>query len=158
MLRQRGIAVLPLPGKHRDLSARCAQDSLHRLRRAAASKHQRLFAGADAAAQRKHPAEAVDVRIVSVQAPVGTAQDGIDAPQRLRCLGQPAAIRNDRLFVGNRHVQTVEAAGTEELPQSLRRNLEQLVGIVPQQRVNLRGIAVRQMLPQKSAAHHTTSE
>ena len=158
MCAQRGIILFAVPREHRDLRARRAQHGLHRLRRAAGAQHQRLFAGLNAAVALQKPTEAVKVGILAVQRPVRTAHKGIDAAQRPRSVRKRRAEFDHRTLIGNRHIQAVKTVGAQEVRQRIRRDLEQLVGVFSQKRMDLRRIAVRQVLPQKPAAHHTTSE
>ena len=157
MPRKGVIGVFSRTGERDDPSALLAQDALHGLRCAAGAQHERLFARPDAAVAPQKPRKTVKIRIITEQRPVRAAHKGVDVAELLRRFGQLRAVGHDGTLIGDRHIERVEATGAQEGVQRVRRDLEQLVGVVRQLCVDLRRIAVAKVLAEQTAAHHTTS-
>ena len=86
------------------------------------------------------------------------AHDGVDGTQLPRQRRQFIQIGDDRLLVGNGHIDAGKAFTFQKSFNFFRLLFKYDIGIVPKPGVNLRGIAVPQLPAQKSALHHTTSQ
>ena len=86
-----------------------------------------------------------------------TPDDRVDCPDALRFVRQFVQIRNDRLFVGNGHVQRIVAVAGQKARQLIRCKLDQTVFVVGKLPVDLGRKAVPQVLPQKPAPQRLIS-
>ena len=134
-----------------------AQDLTGGAGRAAASEDERLSAAHVHAGRKEHPLKAEQVGVVAEERAVCAADDRVDAAGALRCLRQLGAVRHDILFIGDRHVQPVEAAARQKGGELLRRFFIQPVLVIAELGVNGGGIAVSQLAAEQSAAEHQTT-
>ena len=125
--------------------------------RAAVAEHEHLLPRNVDAAVTHEVLEAEGVGIVAVERAVRPADEHVHAAELLRDRRELGAVRDDRLFIRDGHVERVKIAAGQKCRQSLRRDLIEPVGIVGELRVDGRRIAVAELFAQKSAPHHTTS-
>ena len=125
------VIVRTAAGNDGNVSAQLLQRGLHRDGGPAAAQHQRLFPGGVDAAAADHIKKAEQVRVVAVQRAVRTVDEGVDALQSFRRLGQLPAAGHHRLLVGNRDVQAVPAVGAQKGVQVLLGDLKETVVILP---------------------------
>jgi len=150
-----GVIVLPIAGDDDDLARLLLFERVHhRGGSAAAAEHEHLFRARREYRAAQQLFKAVDVRIVAVERSVGAADDRIDAADGARRFGELIAERRGALFVGDRNVQRVKIALPKEGLHFLRFGLIELILIVAEHGVDGRGIAVAELLSEKSAMHH----
>ena len=101
--------------------------------------------------------EAEGIGIVAVERAVRPADEHVHAAELLRDRRELGAVRDDRLFIRDGHVERVEIAAGQKRRQVLWRDLIEPVGIVRELRVDGRRIAVAELFAQKSAPHHHTT-
>ena len=152
MLDQIVVIVLPAAGNDSDaFRPQHFQHCHHRDGGAAAAQHQGLLAPDINAAFFHQTFKTVGIGIVAIEAAVRTADNGVhaaDAPGGFRQFG---AIGQDRLFVGDGHVDAVPIAVFQKVLQLLRLPLKELIIIIGKHAVNGRGIAVPQLLSKQTA-------
>ena len=152
MLGQIAVIVLPAPGDDGDaFRPQHFQHRHHRDGGAAAAQHQSLLAPDVNAAFFHQAFKAVGVGIVAIEAAVRAADNGVhaaDAPGGVRQFG---AVGQNRLFVGDGHVDAVPGAVFQKILQLLRLPLKELIIIIGKHAVNGRGIAVPQLLSKQTA-------
>ena len=128
---QMAVVVRTAAGNDGNVSAQLLQRGLHRDGGPAAAQHQSLFPGGVDAAAADHVEKAEQVCVVAVQRTVRPADEGIDALQPFRRLGQLCTVGHHRLLVGDGDVQAVPAVGAQKGIQVLLGDLKEPVVILP---------------------------
>ena len=125
------VIVRTAAGNDGNVSAQLLQRGLHRDGGPAAAQYQRFFSSGVDAAAANHVEKAEQVCVVAVQRTVRTVDEGVDALQSFRRLGQLCTVGHHRLLVGDGDVQAVPAAGAQKGIQVLLGDLKEPVVILP---------------------------
>ena len=94
--------------------------------------------------------ETKGVGVVAVERAVRPADEHVHAAELLRDRRELGAVRDDRLFIRDGHVERVEIAAGQKRRQVLRRDLIEPVGIVGELRVDGRRVAVAELSTKQS--------
>ena len=125
------VIVRTAAGNDGNVSAQLLQRGLHRDGGPAAAQYQRFFSSGVDAAAANHVEKAEQVCVVAVQRTVRTVDEGVDALQSFRRLGQLCTVGHHRLLVGDGDVQAVPAAGAQKGIQVRLGDLKEPVVILP---------------------------
>ena len=87
---------------------------------AAAAQHQRFFAANGHAGVRHQTFQTERIGVVAVQGAVTAPYQRVDAADGFGGIGQLCTVGDDRLFIGNGHIQPVKAAALQKIAQLLR--------------------------------------
>ena len=145
MQMQIAVVVFSGTGNHHRHGTQILQRRHNHIGRAAAAQNQYLFPIDSDTTVFYQRDEAEIIRIVPKEAAVGSADDGIDRADFLSGRGQRVQIGNHVFFVGNGHIDTGKVSILQKRSQLLRLFFKEIIGIIPQQSVNLRGVAVPQL-------------
>ena len=149
------VIVLSCTGNRNNFRAVPAQDGTNGNRRSARPEDKGLFPGKLSPGKHRiqQHFETESVCVVSVNAAVFPAQQGVDAPDDLRSLRQFVAAGNNRLFIGDGHIQPVPVPPADKLLNFVGRLFEKSIFIVCQQPMDLRAVAVAELFTEQSALH-----
>lgn len=103
----------------------------------------------------QHVDEAADVGVVAVERAVRADEQRVHAADLARDVRELRAIGDHGALVRDRDVQPPEVPRAEEAIQRVRRDLDQLVAVVRQPRVDHRGIAVAEPFADQTVLHLT---
>ena len=151
------IIIRPVAGDDRHVRTELLEHGLNGRGRAAVAEHERLLPRDVDAAVAHEVLEAEGIGIVAVERAVRPADEHVHAAEPARDRRELGAVRDDRLFIRNGHVERVKIAAGQKRRKLLRRDLIEPVGIVGELRVDGRRIAVAELFAQKSAPHHHTT-
>ena len=151
------IIIRPVAGDDRHMRAELLEHGLNGRGRAAVAEHERLLPRNVDAAVTHEILEAEGVGIIAIERAVRPADEHVHAAELLRDRRELGAVRDDRLFIRDGHVERVKIAAGQKRRQVLRRDLIEPVGIVRELRVDGRRVAVAELFAQKSAPHHHTT-
>ena len=151
------VVIRPVAGDDRHARAELLEHGLNGRGRAAVAEHERLLPRNVDAAVTHEVLEAEGIGIIAIERAVRPADEHVHAAELLRDRRELGAVRDDRLFIRDGHVERVEIAAGQKRRQVLRRDLIEPVGIVRELRVDGRRVAVAELFAQKSAPHHHTT-
>ena len=147
------VVVLSASADDDDPGAEALENISHRGRNSAVSEYQRLFSVGVDVVSAQHMLKAEDIGVVAVYL-FAAAHKGVDAAGAF-CRGRElVAKREDRLFIGDGHVQSVPVAAFDEPFKLVGGKLIQPVFIIREHSVDLRRIAVTELFSDKSAPEH----
>ena len=130
------VVIRPVAGDDRHVRAELLEHGLNGRGRAAVAKHERLLPRDVDAAVTHEVLEAEGVGVVAVERAVRPADEHVHAAELLRDRRELGAVRDDRLFIRDGHVERVKIAAGQKRRQVLRRDLIEPVGIVSELRVD----------------------
>ena len=133
------VVVVAGAGDRHDLPrAEVTQNLAHGRRDAAVAEDEHLFPPNVDPAFGEHNGKPVKIGVVAEVRSVVAPDDGVDAAAPTSRVRQLRHVRNDRLFIGDGHVEAVVFAASEEVGKLLRLALDQLVVAAAQHIVNHR--------------------
>ena len=158
MLGQVLVIIRAGAGDDHDLPGpQLVQHILHGEAGAPGAKNQALPSPDPDAALPDQTLEARCIGVVPEETAVRVAHDGVHAADGSGGLGQVVAQGQHGGLVGDGDVQALKIPVADEVPQPVRGHFKQFVFVISTKGVQLRGIAVAQLLSQQSKAHQITS-